>query len=121
MDIGSRRPIVYFPDYKEIGNIKTFYPNQVLQRISHAYFGVDPAPPALVASQEELRNFLRQPWEYPYPTREEGSPSMGKKKTTSNVSFSRDGQAESGGTRIELHRVEDSPEHEKAPRQRIGF
>jgi hypothetical protein len=46
---------------------------------------------------------------------------MGKKKTTSNVSFSRDGQAESGGTRIELHRVEDSPEHEKAPRQRIGF
>lgn len=79
--------------------------------------GVDPA---LVASQEELRNFLRQPWEYPYPTREEGSPSM-KKKTTSNVSFSRDGQAESGGTRIELHRVEDSPEHEKAPRQRIGF
>lgn len=70
---------------------------------------------------EELRNFLRQPWEYPYPTREEGSPSMGKKKTTSNVSFSRDGQAESGGTRIELHRVEDSPEHEKAPRQRIGF
>ena len=35
-----------------------------------------------------------------------------KKKTASNVSFS-NGQAESGGTRIELHRVEDSPEHKK--------
>lgn len=69
---------------------------------------------------EELRNFLKQPWEFPYPTREEGSGGM-KTKTPSNVSFSRDGQAESGGTRLELHRVEDSPEPEKAPRQRIGF
>lgn len=74
----------------------------------------------VICDQEELRNFLKQPWEFPYPTREEGSGGM-KTKTPSNVSFSRDGQAESGGTRLELHRVEDSPEPEKAPRQRIGF
>ncbi|CAK9017905.1 unnamed protein product [Durusdinium trenchii] len=70
---------------------------------------------------EELKSFVKQPWEYPYPNRDEEERNMGKKKSPSNVSFSHDGQAESGHARIELHRIEDSAEPEKAPRQRIGF
>ena len=48
---------------------------------------------------EELKNFIRQPWEYPYPNREEEEEKAMKKKSPSNVSFSHDGQAESGHTR----------------------
>mmetsp|Transcript_10929 Transcript_10929/g.26268 ORF Transcript_10929/g.26268 Transcript_10929/m.26268 type:complete len:626 (-) Transcript_10929:270-2147(-) len=71
---------------------------------------------------DELRNFLRQPWEYPYPTRAEMSPM--KKNASSAISFSQDGsQAESGKARIELVRCnEEEPQAaQKAPRHRIGF
>ena len=70
---------------------------------------------------DELRTFLRQPWDYPYPTRAEMSPM--KKNASSGISFSQDGQAESGKAKIELVRCnEDEPEAtQKAPRHRIGF